>query len=160
MLCLFGAATVSYAQTLPYKITSMKALLFYEDKGTFSTDGAEDDHGPPYVPPKFWNTPLQYENRSTSVFVVVEVTGDAGRTPPGSLEFTARYIPWDRESRPLVIRKSVPISIPMKIEEKDKFYAGFWLYRTGCNPVRLTARVVGRGETSLVKKVIKFGCGE
>src|ERR1043166_9702905 len=65
------------AQTSPDKIVSMKAQLFYEDKGTFSeADAAEDDHGPPYSPPKFWNTPMQYENRSTSVFVVVEVSGE------------------------------------------------------------------------------------
>src|SRR5262245_11979189 len=81
------------AQTNKNKIVSMKAQLFYEDKGTFSQgDAAEDDHGPPYSPPKFWNTPLQYEDRSTSVLVVVEVSGEG--SSEGRLEFTARYIPF------------------------------------------------------------------
>ena len=160
VFCTSPAAITSTAQTKPFKITSTTAQLFYGDKGTFSADAAEDDTGPPYVPPKFWNTPIQYENRSTSVLVIVEVSGDGRRTPERKLEFTARYIPWDRESRPIVVQRIVPVSIPIKVGEYDKYYAGFWLYETGCHPVRLTARIIGRGETSSVKKVIKFGCGE
>jgi hypothetical protein len=138
----------------------MKALLFYEDKGTFSEDAADDDKGPPYVPPRFWNTPTQYEKRSSSVLVVVEVAGDSMRTPVPQLEFTARYVPWDRAKKPIVVHRLVPVDIPIKVKERDNYYAGFWLYDTACNPVRLTARIVGRNEKSIVKKVIKFGCGE
>src|SRR5215813_8958499 len=101
------------AQTNKNKIVSMKAQLFYEDKGTFSKeDAAEDDHGPPYSPPKFWNTPMQYEDRSTSVFVVVEVSGEG--SSEGRLEFTASYIPLTRASKEIVVRRVVPVNISTK----------------------------------------------
>ena len=157
---LSALTRASSVKVTPFKITAMKAMLFYEDKGTFSPDVSEFDTGPPYVPPKLWNTPMQYENRSTSVLVIVEVTGDGGGAAKRKLEFTARYIPWERESREIVVRKAAPISIPIKIDENDKYNAGFWLYETGCNPVKLTARIIGQREASTVKRVIKFGCGE
>ena|SRR5215813_4608650 len=144
------------------EISSMKAMLFYEDKGTFSDDVSEEDTGQPLSPPKLWNTPLHYEQRSTSVFVVVEVSGDE-HDEERRLEFTARYLPLmrgSRQSRPILVRKIVLINLPTKVGEHDKFHAGFWLYDTGCNPVRLTARIIGRGEPSSVKRVIRFDCGE
>jgi hypothetical protein len=160
LLCVSATPKPARAQTTPFRITTMKALLFYEDKGTFSADAAEDDQGPPYVPPKFWNTPMQYENRSTSTLVVIEVSGDPLRNPQAKLEFTASYVPWTRESRAILVRRLLPISIPIKVGEVDKYYAGVWLYKTGCNPVKLTARVIGGGQGSVARKVIKFGCGE
>jgi hypothetical protein len=36
----------------------------------------------------------------------------------------------------------------------------FWLDETGCNPVRLSSRIVGQRGVSRMKKIIKFGCGE
>jgi hypothetical protein len=144
------------------RISSLKAVLFFEDKGTFSEDVSEVDIGPPYVPPKLWNTTMHYEDRSTSVFVTVEVIGEPSSRAP-KLEFIARYVPWQKERGEIVVRKVVRINLPMKArvagEDHDKFYAGFWLYETGCNPVRLSARIVGQ-RLSTVKKVIKFGCGE
>ena len=148
------------AQTNPNKIVSMKAQLFYEDKGTFSPeDAAEDDHGPPYSPPKFWNTPMHYENRSTSVFVVVEVAGEG--SSERRLEFTARYIPFTRGSKEIVVRRVVAVNISTKAgAEPDHHFVGFWLYETGCNPVKLSARILGQRRTAIVRKVIKFDCGE
>jgi hypothetical protein len=159
-LLMSAATTNSNERVQPLKVTALKAMLFYEDNGTFSPDVAAVDSGPPYVPPSHWNTPVQYENRSSSVLVIVEITGDAELTPERKLEFTATYVPWQRESRPLVIRKVVPINIPVKVGEPDKFNAGFWLYETGCNPVKLTARIVGQRPASMTKRVIRFGCGE
>jgi len=160
ILCPLGfslpPAGTTYVKPPPLAIASMKAMLFYEDKGTFSADVSEADTGPPYVPPKLWNTPLQYENRATSVLVVVEVAGDES-PPERRLEFTARYIPVRGRSREIVVRKIVPI--PIKVNEQDNYHAGFWLYDTGCNPVKLSARIVGRKKGAM-KKVIKFGCGE
>ena len=148
------------AQTNPNKIVSMRAQLFYEDKGTFSRENAaEDDHGPPYSPPKYWNTPMQYENRSTSVLVVVEVAGEGNSEP--RLEFTARYIPFTRTSKEIVVRRVVPVSISIKAGAKpDHSFVGFWLYETGCNPVKLSARILGQRRTATVRRVIKFDCGE
>jgi hypothetical protein len=139
----------------------MKAMLFYEDKGTFSRDVADADSGPPYVPPKLWNTPMQYENRSTSVLVTIEVTGDGETTPPRKLEFSARYIPLHRTARELVVRKVVPISLAVKAgRQRDNYNVGFWLYDTGCDPVKISARILGQRNPMAMKRVIKFGCGE
>ena len=148
------------AQTNPHKIASMKAQLFYEDKGTFSPeDAAEDDHGPPYHPPKFWNGPLHYENRSTSVLVVVEVSGEGNSE--ARLEFIARYVPLTRSSKEIVVRRVVPVDISLNAGGKaDPHFVGFWLYETGCHTVKLSARILGQRRTATVRKVIKFGCGE
>jgi hypothetical protein len=159
-IALCVPTSTTNAQANPNRIVSMKAQLFYEDKGTFSQeDAAEDDHGPPYSPPKFWNTPMQYENRSTAVFVVVEVKGEG--TSKRSLEFIARYIPFTRASKEIVVRRVMRVSIAIKAGAKpDHFFAGFWLYETGCNAVKLTARILGQRRTATVRKVIKFDCGE
>jgi len=142
------------------KIVSMKAKLFYEDKGTFSEDDAsEDDHGPPYYPPKFWNTLMHYENRASSVLVIVEVSGEGNSEP--RLEFTARYIPSSRASKEIVVRRVVPVDILIKAgANPDPHFVGFWLYETGCETVKLSARILGQRRTATVKRVIKFGCGE
>src|SRR5215471_2514258 len=153
ILCLLvyslsATSTAAGDEARRLEISSMKAMLFYEDKGTFSDDVSEEDTGQPLSPPKLWNTPLHYEQRSTSVFVVVEVSGDDPRQER-QLEFTARYIPLmrgARQARAILVRKIVPINLPVKVGELDKFHAGFWLYDTGCNPVKLTARIIGRGE--------------
>ncbi|HKR60232.1 MAG TPA: hypothetical protein VJS64_10910 [Pyrinomonadaceae bacterium] len=148
------------AQTNANKIVSMKAQLFYEDKGTFSReDAAEDDHGPPYSPPKFWNIPLHYEDLSTSVLVIVEVSGEGNSEP--RLEFTARYIPLTRASKEIVVKRVVPVNISITAGAKPgHHFVGFWLYETGCNPVKLSARILGQRRTAIVRKVIKFDCGE
>ena len=150
-----GARSVASQQTKKPEIR-MQAKLFYQDKGTFSEDVSVPNDGPPYVPPSHWNTPTQYENRSTSMFVSVEVAGDVDEK---QLEFSARYIPWQREHRPITVVKRVAIQIPVKVGETDSYHAGFWLYDTGCNPVLLTGRIVG-SKAPVIKRVVKFGCGE
>lgn len=160
-LTLFlSASTLGSNKASPFKIVAVKAMLFYEDKGTFSEDVADDDNGQPYYPPKLWNTPIHYENRSSSVLVTVEVAGESEAQPERKLELVARYVPLGKGTREIVVRKVISISIPTKLNEKDSFHAGFWLYDTGCDPVRLRARIIGARETSIVKRVIKFDCGE
>ena len=143
-----------------FKIVAMKAMLFYEDKGTFSEDISDADHGPPYSPPRLWNTPIHYEDRASSVLVTIEVAGEPEAQPERKLELIARYVPLGKASREIVVRKIVTITIPTKLHDKDSFHEGFWLYNTGCDPVRLTARIIGPRETSTMKRVIRFDCGE
>ena len=157
---LSASTSNSNERVPPFKVTAIKAMLFYEDKGTFSPDVSEAYSGPPYSLFKLWNTPMQYENRSSSVLVIVEVTGDGEVTPERKLEFTARYVPLQRESREIVVRRVVPIHIAIKVRERDKYHAGFWLYDTGCNPVKLSARIIGSREAPTTNRLIKFGCGE
>ena len=92
------------------------------------------------------------------MLVIVEVAGDGEVTPERKLEFTARYIPWQRELREIIVRRVVPIHIAIKIGERDKYNAGFWLYGTGCNPVKLSARIIGSREAPATQRLIKSGC--
>lgn len=133
-----ASTRVTNVETAPPAIVGMKAMLFYEDKGAFSPDVSEADVGPPYVPPRLWNTPMQYENRATSVLVTVEVSGEEG-VATQKLEFSARYIPLRRRAREIVITKTVPINFSSKVKERDNYHAGFWLYDVGCEPVRWQA---------------------
>ena len=158
-LSLSVPTTGSSQRAQRFNVVALKAMLFYEDKGTFSEDVTDEDNGN-YYPPKLWNTPIHYENRSSSVLVTVEVAGDPEAQPERKLELIARYVPLGKGTREIVVRKVVSISIPTKLNEKDSFHAGFWLYDTGCDPVRLRARIIGARETSTMKRVIKFDCGE
>ncbi len=155
LLISSAGVSVTAQQTKKAEIR-MQAKLFYQDKGTFSEDVSAPNDGPPYVPHSHWNTPMQHENRSSSVFVSIEVSGDVDQK---QLELSAKYIPWQRENRPITVVKRVVVHIPVKVGETGSYHAGFWLYETGCNPVFLTARIVGL-RSPVIKRVIKFGCGE
>ena len=143
-----------------YTITSIQAKLFYDNTGTFSRDVSESEAEMDrfVVPSILWNTPMEgsaREGASTSVLVTVEVSGEYAAAPLRRIEFTARYAPIDAH-RELVVRRFAPIWI----REQGKYVAGFWLNEAGCNPVRLSARIVGQKKSSLMRRVIRFGCGE
>jgi len=141
-----------------YKITSVKAMLFYDNKGTFSRDVAEPTFENYLVPSILWNTPIEGASRegaSTQVLVTVEVTGEYAATRLRQIEFIARYRPVEGK-REVFMRRLIPI----RIGESGNYIAGFWLDNAGCNTVRLSARILGQKQSSLTKRFIKFGCGE
>jgi len=141
-----------------YTITSMQAKLFYDNTGTFSRDVSEAAMDRFVVPSILWNTPMEgsaREGASTSVLVTVEVSGEYAAAPRRRIEFTATYKPIDAH-REIVVRQFAPIWI----REQGKYVAGFWLNEAGCNPVKLSARIVGQKKSSLLRRVIRFGCGE
>lgn len=151
-------ATTTQGQTPPCRITAMKAMLFYDNNGTFSADVAGEDDGVFVVPSILWNTPIEGASRvgaSTSLLATVEVTGESQYATSRKIVFTASYVPLN-QTRRTVITKTAPI----RIGEGGKLIAGFWLAETGCNPVKLSARIVGQKGSSQMRKVIKFGCGE
>ena len=41
-----------------------------------------------------------------------------------------------------------------------KFYAGFWLYDTGRQPIKISARILGPAQPSSMSKTMPFKCGE
>jgi hypothetical protein len=137
--------------TPPYKITAIKAMLYYEQKGTFSRDILA---APEMT---LWNTIIGEGGAgspSGSTMVVVEVTGKAegdGPSPPRKVELTATA------SGKVLLKRAVDIGL---LEETGKFYGAFWLYDTGCNRIKLSARVVGQTQPSAMTKFIPFQCGE
>lgn len=158
LACVFGclsSTASSQSQSPSFRITSIKAMLFFEQTATFSKDVLADRN---FV---FWNTIIgegDAGSPSSSTLVLVEVGGKAGSyEPTRKIEFVATYTPNGRNVREITVRRTTEINI---LSENGKFFAPFWLYDTGCSPVRLSARIVGQAQPSLMKKIINFECGE
>ncbi len=138
-----------------FKITTIKAMLFYEDKGTFSKDVLAD---PNFA---FWNAIIgggSAEGNSSSTLVMVELSGGSeAYQPMRKIEFTATYKTSGPGARPVVVRRTSGIGI---FNKEGKFFAAFWLYDTGCEPVKLYARIIGQAQRSWASKTIGFRCGE
>jgi hypothetical protein len=135
-------------------LTAMRAMLFYENTGKFSADVFTSEVN-------LWNTVIEGASRegaSESMLVVVEVKAEGvGWTPVGrKVQLTARYRIADQSGygKPAFFNKTMTINIGTE----DKFFAGFWLYETGCHPVTLTARIVGQKQS--MRKMINLRCGE
>jgi hypothetical protein len=137
--------------TPPYKITAIRAMLFYEQKGTFSRDMLAKPEM------TLWNTIIGEGGAgspSSSTMVLVEVTGKTpgdAPTPLRKVELTATA------SGKVLLKRAVDIGL---LEETGKFYGAFWLYDTGCDRVKLSARIVGQTQPSALTRAIPFECGE
>jgi hypothetical protein len=136
------------------RITAMRAMLFFENTGSFSPDVFTNEVN-------LWNTVIEGASRdgaSESMLVVVEVKADgAGRYPIGRrVQLSARYQIENGTDfgKPAFFNKTMKISIG----SADKFFAGFWLYGTGCYPVKLSARIVG--QQRWLRQTINLRCGE
>ncbi len=131
------------------KITAVRAQLFYDTNGTFSSDVfAKKDFA-------FWNTIIgegDAEFPSSSTFVTVEVSGTNNKGDLPRVELTATG-----NRGKLLIKKMIDVDLL----GRTQFYAPFWLYSTGCEPIILSAKLIGKNVSAkpLVKK-IPFACGE
>ncbi len=148
---LFIAVNVSgFAQaqkSLPLKITAIKAQLFYDTKGTFSPDVLAT---PDFA---FWNTIIgegSAEAPSTSTLVTVEISSTNKKGGAGKVELTAT-----NEEGVILLKKVLDVDLV----ERATFYAPFWLYKTGCEKIKLSARLIGSSSNPVIRK-IPFACGE
>ena len=138
------------AATPPYKITAMKAMLFYNGTGPFSRDILN----PPMT---LWNTIIgegEAGAPSEATLVLVEVSGKSSedvKSPPRKVEFTATL------DGKVMVKRATDIGL---FSDGGKFYAPFWLYDTGCGKVKITARILGQTQPSSMTKTIPFECGE
>ncbi|MGH9943660.1 MAG: hypothetical protein ACRD9R_15040 [Pyrinomonadaceae bacterium] len=129
------------------RISAIQAKLFYENTGTFSENVLTEKGF------DLWNTPFDW---TYSTFVIVEIEGvPEYLETPRRIELTARYRSFDDVKRRLTVRHIEKIR---NGSESGKSYAGFWLRNTGCEPVYLTARLVGHKRR--FRTTINFGCGE
>jgi len=134
----------------PFKITAIKAMLFFDEKGTFSDDL--------FTQPNLalWNTIIgegSAGSPSNSTLVLVEVSGQYdpnSTTPNRKVEFTATL------SGKILLRRLTEI----RMGKDGKYYAPFWLNDTGCGHVKLSARIIGQTQPSSMTKTIPFECGE
>ncbi|HEY6243904.1 MAG TPA: hypothetical protein VIX17_08165 [Pyrinomonadaceae bacterium] len=152
------AAIPNRQAVAPYKITAVKAMLFYDNKGTFSPEVAEPESDRYEVPSILWNTPLEGSTRegaATSMLVTVEVEGEYALAPPRQIELVASYKPINSR-RERVVREIESV----KIRESGKYIAGFWLKDVGCSRLQLSVRILGQRNQSKTKRIVRFGCGE
>jgi hypothetical protein len=136
------------------RLANMQAMLFFENTGKFSPDVFTNQVN-------LWNTPIEGSSRegaSESMLVVLEVRAeDEGWVPNGRrIQLNARYRIEDgsRLGKPAFFSKTMQINIG----SENKFFGAFWIYRTGCYPVELTARIIG--QKGSLRKTINLGCGE
>jgi len=144
--------TATKIQDTPaYKITAIKALLFYDTSGKFSRDVL----GKPEF--TFWNTIIgegDAEAPSSSTLVLIEVTNKSRSENPAAarkVEFVATA------AGKIVLRRTADVGL---FSEAGRFYAPFWLYDTGCSPIKISARIIGQSEPSSMTRTIPFKCGE
>lgn len=133
--------------TVAPKITAMRAKIFYDVTGTFSEDILVDNKDV-----VLWNT-IGGETPSTSTFVTVEISGK--NLPAGitKIEITATG-----DKRRLIQKKLMPIEL---YDQRTTFFAPLWLYDTDCEPITISARLIGKGASAAsVTKKIPFRCGE
>jgi hypothetical protein len=152
-LCSIAARHHSMArEEPPYRIAAIRAMLFYTDSGTFSPDllsyrGLVN----------LWNVPANQRQDdeiggpSNATLVIVEVRGRAESFVRGrQIEFTATTGKKVLSHHASDIYLSAP----------GVTYAAFWLNNTGCESIRLSARVIGQADPSLHSAEIPFHCGE
>lgn len=129
----------------PFRITAVKAMLFYGQTGTFSPDLFGSSA------PTLQNVRTG-EGQATATLVLVEITGRPDTyAPTRKIAFTATA------GRRALLTKTLDLGRP---GEDGKFHTAFWLYDTGCTPVMLKTRIVGQAEDSAVQKTINFKCGD
>jgi hypothetical protein len=102
-----------------------------------------------------WNTIIgggQGGGASSATLVVVEVSGQPGSyAGESSVELVVRG------EKKEVLRRRQSLDV---LSSKGKGYVGFWLYDTGCDPLRVSAKLTGKTKSNPVEIEIPFRCGE
>lgn len=139
-----------FSQTKTPKITAIRAQLFYDAQGTFSKDILSDKD---FV---LWNTVIGEGSAgapSTSTFVTVEVSGENVPVGSAKIEITALG-----KNNRAIQKRLIDVEL---YDERTKFFAPLWLYNTGCEEIKISARLIGKGlPATAVTKKIAFSCGE
>ncbi|HEX8692911.1 MAG TPA: hypothetical protein VF746_10855 [Longimicrobium sp.] len=150
VLALVGAVYARQEPSAPpYRISALRAQLFYSDRGTFSRNIIGDSTI------ALWNTVIGEGTAggpSNSTLVVVEVAGEAGSYEPGRrVELTATA------GTKTPLRRVQELGV---MSVRGRAYVGYWLYGTGCEEIRLSARLLGQPQASTRRATIPFECGE
>lgn len=131
----------------PIAIRSMEARLFYNYSGTLSK--------PITRKMVLWNAVIgdgNIDEPSNSTLVDVVVEGEPGSFNP---DRRVELVVSDSSSGKVILEQSSEIGV---LNSSGKYHAGFWLPKTGCQPLRVRARIVG---TKTFKAIsIPFSCGE
>ncbi|HEX8903660.1 MAG TPA: hypothetical protein VF771_02320 [Longimicrobiaceae bacterium] len=127
---------------------SLRAMLFYNDRGTFSPDLIAH-------PVSLWNTIIgegQSGGPSNATMIVAVVSGEGGSyVPERKVALTVT------EGGRTILQRTVETTV---LNQQGRGYVAFWVYDTGCEPLRLSARIVGQTPSTPVTARIPFACGE
>lgn len=152
LLILAITATETRAQQAkgPTRVFAIRAQLFYENTGKFSKDILSD--------PEFslWNTGAgegSAEGPSNATLITVEVIGNDSSPDNLKLELTATG-----KGGRIIQKKLFDVFIYREIY---KFYGSMWVADTPCEPIKISARLIGKGAAAgVLVKTIPFACGE
>lgn len=141
-----GAAAFAEGPMTAPSITGIKAQLFHDNKGTLSEDFlAKPDQ-------ELFNVIIG-ENASNATLVTVEVSGKNLPQQAYRVEVVATG-----DKGKVVARTSREIAI---YDAKTKFYAPLLIDDTGCRPIKVTAKLMGKGvKAKPMTKTLDFVCGE
>jgi hypothetical protein len=90
------------------------------------------------------------------ILIIIEVTGELEAGNGKSIALTAT------EGRRTIFRGTFgPGPYQGASADGKKFYAPFWISSNAlCDPIKITAHVVGQRQVSTMTKTVKFLCGE
>src|ERR1043165_5614124 len=131
-------------QNKNWKITGIKVKEYNQGTGQLDELNLEEEFSTsanaPYGP----------------VLILVEITGELGAGSGQSISLTAT------EGRKIVYRGTYGPGPYQGMSENGKmFYAPFWINSNVlCDPLKITARVVGQRQASTMTMTVKFTCGE
>jgi hypothetical protein len=150
-LIFFLFISPAFSQKTPgYKISSLRAKLFFYQTGDFSENIVDNKK---YQ--NLWNTTIgegDAGSPSEALLVLVEIAGT-----PGSYESTRKVHLIATEGKKTILNKNAELGI---LSEKGRCFAGFWLYDTGINPIQLSAEIIGQADRPRLSKTIDFQGGE
>ena len=132
-----------------YRISDLRAQLFFSDRGTFSDDLLKRKNL------ELWNTIIGEGGAggpSSATLVVVEVSG-----APGSYPDSRRVELAVRTARREIFRRQSSLGV---LGPDGHVYAAFWLYDTGCEELRVSTALLGQAEPTRRVATIPFHCGE
>ncbi len=143
----FSPCVLTGQSAPPYEITDIRGHLFYSETGTFSPTviGRTD----------LWNTIIGEGGSggaSTAALIVIEVSGK-----PESFATGRRVRLTVSDDQKEIFRQDQAVS---SLSAQGHAYVAFWLYDTGCAPLRLSAVLLGQPNRRQRPAKIPFACGE
>jgi hypothetical protein len=137
---LTAVAVVAQKKAPDYKIAAINITPFNEATGKFEDVLTTTD------------TRSFFNDLSMSLFVTVEIAGEAG-----SFEAGRKVVISVTEGRKAKFNKTEQVGL---IGEGGRYYIPVWLYGSMCSDVTIKARLVGQKTTSPVTRKVTFECGE
>lgn len=132
-----------------YRISDLRAQLFFSDRGTFSDDLLKRKEL------VLWNTIIGAGDAggpSSATLIVVEVSGRPNSYPKGrKVELAVRT------ARKEVFRRRLDVGV---LGPDGHAYVAFWLYDTGCESLEISTALLGQVESTRRVATIPFQCGE